>query len=106
VHEPINYFVCFIRLIKEDLLNMSGSVLTLSVYDRDVVRKDDFAGMVVIECTEIPRLPGRSCSIDDPNAPQRKTYELPLVIDTMTPPLEDLIKRSYRYKTEHMKRKS
>ena len=80
---------------------MTGSVLTLSVYDRDFV-KDDFAGMVVIEGTEIPRLPGGSSDIDDPNTPQRKTYELPLVVDTMTPELEELIKRNSEYKNEHL----
>ena len=84
---------------------MTGSVLTLSVYDRDTV-KDDFAGMVVVEGREIPRLPGGSSNIDDPKAPQRKTYELSLVPDTMTPKLEDLKKRnSKHYKSQRLKRK-
>ena len=76
---------------------MPGSVLALTVYDHDLLKRDDFAGMVVIEGVEIPRLPGGSANIDDPNAPQRKTYKLPLVVDTMTPELEELAKRSHQY---------
>ena len=76
---------------------MSGSVLTLTVYDHDYITRNEFAGMVVIEGAEIPRLPGGSISIDDPNAPQRKTYELPLVVDTMTPALKELAERSHQY---------
>jgi len=82
---------------------MTGSVLTLSVYDRDTL-SDDFAGIVVIEGGEIPQLPsGSSCN--DPNAPQRKFYELPLVPDTTTPELNLLIQRNYKYKNERLKRK-
>ena len=47
--------------------------------------------MVVIDGTEIPRLPSSSSNIDDPNVPQRKTYELPLIPDTMTPTLKELL---------------
>jgi len=79
---------------------MSGSVLTLTVYDHDLLKRDDFAGIVAIDGKEIPRLPGGLSNIDDPNAPQRKTYELPLVPSTMTPELEDLIKRNSKYKNE------
>ena len=79
---------------------MSGSVLTLSIYSHHRFR-NEFVGMVVIDGTEIPRL---TSGIDDPNAPQRKTYELPLLPDTMTPGLEDLIKRNSKYKSEQLKR--
>ena len=86
------------RKVKENLLDMSGSVLTLSIYSHHRI-KNEFVGMVVIDGTEIPRLPGGSFSID-PNAPQRKTYELPLVVDTMTPALEELAKRKHKYVSE------
>jgi len=79
---------------------MPGSVLTLSVH----LTKNEFLGMVVIDGTEIPRLTSGSSSIDDPNAPQRETYELPLLPDTTTPGLEDLIKRNSKYKREQLKR--
>ncbi|XP_065899176.1 BAI1-associated protein 3-like isoform X2 [Dysidea avara] len=91
------YYKEFNMKIKENLLDMSGSVLTLTVYNHNYVQRDDFAGMVVIEGVEIPRLPGGSSNIDDPNAPQRKTFELPLVVDTMTPALKELAKRSHQY---------
>jgi len=81
---------------------MSGSVLTLTVYDHDYLSKDDFAGMVVIEGKEIPRLLGDS--IDDPNAPQRKTYELPLLPNTMTPALEQLAERNHIFVRQFKKR--
>jgi len=74
---------------------MSGSVLTLTVYDHDYLKRNEFAGIVAIDGAEIPRLPGGF--IDDPNAPQRKTYELPLVVDTMTPALKELAERSHQY---------
>jgi len=92
------------RKVKEDLLDMSGSVLTLTVYDHDYITRNEFAGMVVIEGTEIPRLPGGSSSIDDPNAPQRKTYELPLVVDTVTPALKELAERNHKYVNEFKRR--
>ena len=67
------------------------------MYGHNYVQRDEFAGIIAIDGTEIPRLPGGSSSIDDPNAPQRKTYELPLVIDTMTPALKELSVRSHQY---------
>ena len=79
---------------------MSGSTLTLTVFDHDYLSRDDFAGIVVIDGTEIPRLPGGISNIDDPNAPQRKTYELPLVVDTVTPALKELAERSHQYVNE------
>ena len=78
---------------------MSGSVLTLGIYSHHLI-SNEFVGMVVIEGVEIPRLPGGSSNIDDPNAPQRKTYELPLVVDTMTPALKELAKRKHKFVCE------
>ncbi|XP_065899174.1 BAI1-associated protein 3-like [Dysidea avara] len=91
------YYKEFNMKIKEDLLDMSGSVLTLTVYNHKYIKRDVFVGMVVIDGTEIPRLSGGSSNIDDPNAPQRKTYELPLVVDTLTPELEELLIRRHQY---------
>ncbi|XP_065899170.1 BAI1-associated protein 3-like isoform X2 [Dysidea avara] len=91
------YYKEFKIKVKENLLDMSGSVLTLTVYDHDYITRNEFAGIVTIDGAEIPRLPGGSFSIDDPNAPQRKTYELSLVPDTMTPALKELSERSHQY---------
>jgi len=76
---------------------MSGSVLSLTVFNHDYIKKNEFCGMVVIDCAEIPRLPSGSSGIDDENAPQRKTFELPLVLDTTTPALKELSERSHQY---------
>lgn len=76
---------------------MSGSVLSLTVFDHDYIKRNEFCGMVVISCGEIPRLPSGSSGLDDPNAPQRKTYELALVVDTTTPALKELTERSHQY---------
>ena len=98
-HKYAILFLCILHFskVKENLLDMSGSVLALTVYDHDYLSRDDFIGMVVIDGAEIPRLPGSISDIDDPNAPQRKTYELPLVVDTMTPALRELAERNHQY---------
>lgn len=89
--------VFYYRKVKETLLDMSGSVLTLTVFDHDYIKKNEFCGMVVINCAEIPRLPSGSSGLDDPNAPQRKTFELALVTDTTTPALKELAERTHQY---------
>ena len=76
---------------------MQGSALSLTVLDYDRYTKNDFCGMVVISCEEIPRLLNGFSGIDNDHAPQRKKYELPLVIDTATPALLELSKRNHRY---------
>jgi len=76
---------------------MPGSVLTMTVYNHNYVQRDDFVGIVTIAGAEIPRLPGGSSNIDNPDAPQRKTCELSLVVDTMTPALKELAERSHQY---------
>ncbi|XP_065899181.1 BAI1-associated protein 3-like isoform X3 [Dysidea avara] len=90
------YYTEFNIKVEENFLDMSGSVLTLSIYNHHLI-SNEFLGIAIIDGTEIPRLPSGSSNIDDPNAPQRKTYELPLVVDTMTPALEELAERSHKY---------
>ena len=76
---------------------MSGSCISLTVLDYDRFTKNDYCGMVVINCEEIPRMPDGVSGIDNDNAPQRKTYELPLVVNTATPGLLELSRRSHHY---------
>ena len=57
---------------------MEGTVLLLSVFDHDIVGANDFAGMCVVACKDIPRLASPEESLIDPNAPQRKNLTLPL----------------------------
>lgn len=78
---------------------MSGSVLTLSVYNHHLI-SHEFVGMVVIEGTEIPRLSGGYSDIDELNTSTRITYELPLIPNTMTPALEELVERNHKYISE------
>ena len=85
------------RNVKEELLDMSGSCLSLTVLDYDRFTKNDYCGMVVLSCEDIPRLPNGFSGIDDASASQRKTYELPLLVDTMTPALMELSRRDHHY---------
>lgn len=61
-------------------MDVDGTVLLLSVFDHDLVGSNDFAGMCVIACKDIPRIlsPQASFVITDPNAPQRANLTLPL----------------------------
>ena len=76
---------------------MSGSCLSFTVLDHDRFTKNDYCGMVVLSCEDIPRLPNGFSGIDDANTPQRKTYELPLLLGTMTPALMELSRRDHHY---------
>ena len=69
--------------VKEELLDTSGSCISLTVLDYDRYTKNDYCGMVVLSCEDIPRLPSGFSGIDSENAPQRKTYELPLLYLTL-----------------------
>lgn len=59
-------------------MDTEGTVLLLSVFDHDVVGTNDFAGMCVVACKDIPRMASPEASLIDPNAPQRKNMTLPL----------------------------
>ena len=76
---------------------MFGSSLSLTVLDYDRFSKNDYCGMVVIECEKIPRLPCGSTGIDDAIGPERRKYELPLVVETQTPALMELSRRGHHY---------
>ena len=59
-------------------MDKEGTVLLLSVFDHDIVGANDFAGMCVVACKDIPHLSSPEESLIDPNAPQRKNLTLPL----------------------------
>ena len=59
-----------------------GSVLLLAMFDQDKIGKDDYAGMCVVSCNEIPV------------GNERKVEHLPLFEYTETPALEELDDRS------------
>lgn len=57
---------------------MDGAVLLLSVFDHDLVGSNDFAGMCVVACKNVPQMTSPHTSLTDPNAPQRLNLTLPL----------------------------
>ena len=59
-------------------IDYEGTALLLSVFDHDIVGSNDFAGMCVVACEDIPRLSSPEDSLTDPNAPQRVNLTLPL----------------------------
>ena len=63
-------------------MQKKGSVLLLAMFDQDKIGKDDFAGMCVVSCTEIP--------VGD----ERKVEHLPLFGYNETPALKELVDRT------------
>lgn len=59
-------------------MNVEGAVLLMSVFDHDIVGANDFAGMCVVACKDLPQLSSPEASLTDPNAPQRMNLTLPL----------------------------
>ena len=63
---------------RETEVDVDGAVLLLSVFDHDLVGSNDFAGMCVVACKDIPRILSPQASLSNPNAPQRANLTLPL----------------------------
>lgn len=63
-------------------MQKKGSVLLLAMFDQDRIGKDEFAGMCVISCTEIP------------TGDERKVEHLPLFEYLETPAMEELVDRT------------
>ena len=59
-------------------MDIEGAILLLSIFDHDIVGADDFAGMCVVACKDIPQLVSPEASLTDPNAPQQMNLTLPL----------------------------
>ena len=76
-------------------MDVEGTVLLLSVFDSDVVGADDFAGMCVVACKDIPQLLPSEASLTDPNTPQRKNLTLPLFRYTSETQLSELHARAH-----------
>lgn len=77
-------------------INVDGAVLLLSVFDHDLVGSNDFAGMCVVACKDIPRMTSPQASLTDPNAPQRLNLTLPLFHYTAeTPAFAELDSRAH-----------
>ncbi len=68
----------------------------LAVYDHDVIGSNDFAGLCVVSCKDIPRLSASRASVLDPDAPERKNLLLPLFQIKESLALRELEARSNR----------
>lgn len=83
--------------IKPSLFSTPGAVLTFSVYDVNTLKSDEFMGMAVIQCKDIPQLKTLTSDVQDPKSPQRMNAEFTLVRDTKTPALMELKNRKDHY---------
>ena len=84
------------RPAKSTEMDVEGTVLLLSVFDHDVIGANDFAGMCVVACKDIPQLASPEASLTDPDAPQRKNLTLPLFRYTSeTPVFAEMDARSH-----------
>ena len=63
---------------KQAEIDVEGTVLLLSVFSHEVVGANDFAGMCVVACKDIPQLVSSEALPSDSDAPQRKNLTLPL----------------------------
>ena len=70
--------VCYHRSADRQFLETEGAILLLSVFDHDIIRSNDFCGLCVVPCKDIPLLSPAESAFSDPNAVQRKNLMLPL----------------------------
>ena len=74
----LNAFVFLCSPAEQREIDIEGTILLLSVFDHDIVGANDFAGVCVVACKDIPQLISPEASLTDPDAPQRKNLTLPL----------------------------
>lgn len=88
--------LCSCSPARQTEIDVDGAVLLLSVFDHDLVGSNDFAGMCVVACKDIPRMNSPHASLSDPNAPQRANLTLPLFCySTGTPVFTELDNRAH-----------
>ena len=76
----------FYRPAIEENLNAEDTVLLLAVFDRNVIFEDDFTGMCVVPCKDIPRFANQQVILRL-DAPQKKRFMLPLFRPLSTSPI-------------------
>ncbi len=69
----------------------------LAVYHYNFIGANDFAGLCVVSCKDIPRLSASRASVLDPDAPECKNLLLPLFHIKETLALRELEARNDRY---------
>ena len=80
-------------------MNHEGSLVLFYLLDKRLKSRIPF-GMCAISCKKIPHLSASSkSSLIDPNAPQRKTFRLPMFrFNTETPALVELMERADNFR--------
>ena len=91
--------LCSSRSVSEEEMNHEGSLVLFYLLDKRLKSRIPF-GMCAISCRKIPRLSAASkSSLIDPNAPQRKTFRLPMFrFNTETPALAELMERADNFR--------
>lgn len=79
-----------LRPAKEASLDKEGAVLILAVYDYDKLSANDYAGLCVVSCQEIPRLTSTKSSLLEDTGPEIKNFMLPLIHIQGSLPLREL----------------
>lgn len=80
----------FVLPANEKDLDRKGSILMLAVFDYDMMSSNDFAGLCIVACKDIPRLDSGIASLSDPDAQVRKNLVLPLIHISPTVALHEL----------------
>ena len=90
---------CSSRSVSEEEMNHEGSLVLFYLLDKRLKSRIPF-GMCAISCRKVPRLSAASkSSLIDPNAPQRKTFRLPMFrFNTETPALAELMERADNFR--------
>lgn len=59
----------------------------MTIFDYNVIGANEFTGMCVVDCKDIPQMASPQASLTDPNAPQRKNLTLPVFRYTSETPV-------------------
>ena len=73
-------------------MEVKGTIVVLGAYDHDVLGKDDFMGICVVLCSDIPQISNKS-SLLDISSPKRKNLTLPLFHIAESKALQELALR-------------
>ena len=66
-----------LRPASQESMEVKGTIVVLGAYDYDILGKNDFMGICVVPCNDIPQL-SNSSSLLDENSPKRRNMTLPL----------------------------
>ena len=70
-------------------MEVKGTIVVLGAYDHDVLGKNNFMGICVVLCSDIPQISNKS-SLLDISSPKRKNLTLPLFLLGESKALQEL----------------